>query len=172
MIKRAAKVIIALQSPNFPISSAISANLISKGVWLLSSSSLFCMTCSLIFPAAEFGPVAKTNIHPSPSLTVVPEKTIGDGYFPDSFFIFRQFSIDSFLIKLDSPVSEASSIFKFVEEIIIPSAGIIIPISTLHLSPTKRSSSERFILEPSLVHTTWNFLKFSSLSCLNFFSLL
>ena len=130
------------------------------------------MTCSLIFPAAEFGPVAKTNIQPSPSFTVVPENTIGLGYFPESLFILRQFSIDSFLIKLDSPVREASSSFKLVEVITIPSAGIIIPMSTLHLSPTKSSSSDKLILAPSLVQTTWNFLKFSSLNCLNFFSLL
>ena len=130
------------------------------------------MTCSLILPDAELGPVANTSIHPSPSFTVVPENTIGEGSFPELFCIFKQFSIDSFLIKLLSPVSDASSIFKFVELITIPSAGIIIPISTLHLSPTNNSSSEIFIFAPSLVHTTWNFLKFSSLNCLNFFSLL
>ena len=162
----------ALHNPNLPISSAISSNFNSKGVLLLSSSSLFCITCSLILPAAEFGPVANTNIHPSPSLTVVPENTIGDGNFPDSFFILRQFSIDSFLIKFDSPVREASSNFKFDELITIPSAGIIMPISTLHLSPTSNSSSDKLTLAPSRVTTTWNFLKFSSLNCLNFFSLL
>ena len=158
--------------PNFPISSAISSNFNSKGVLLLSSSSLFCITCSLILPDAEFGPVAKTKIHPSPSFTVVPENTIGDGSFPELFSIFRQLSIDSFLIRLLSPVREASSIFKLEEVITIPSAGMIIPISTLHLSPTNNSSSDILIFLPSLVATTWNFLKFSSLNCLNFFSLL
>ena len=124
-IDNAIKVRTALPNPKYPIISAISFNLFSKGV-LLSSWALSIVP--LMIPFCEWAPIAIAIALPEPSITSVPlNRIIELGLlFPDSYSSLH-FSYGFLVTAFDSPVRELSSILIPFPSTKIISAGKISP---------------------------------------------
>ncbi len=104
-------------------------SLFCRGVRTSSSS------CSkeAIFPSSVFIPVETTMPVPRPYDTVVPLKamfTLSPSGINFSSSVHMLFSTGT-----DSPVSAASSIFNFAASVSLISAGIILPASSMTMSP-------------------------------------